>query len=57
MEYLPQVNLLLEALAYLGRRAAGNTAQHLLDRLRFNGVTELERFRQQLEPIARLMEA
>lgn len=56
MEYLPQVNLLLEALAYLGRRAAGNTAQHLLDRLRFNGVTELERFRQQLEPIARLME-
>ena len=27
MEYLPWFNELLEALAYLGRRAAGNTAQ------------------------------
>lgn len=56
MEYLPQVNLLLEALAYLGRRAAGNTPQRLLERLCSNGVTELESFRQRLEPMARLME-
>ena len=33
MEYLPWFNELLEALAYLGRRAAGNTAQRLLERL------------------------
>lgn len=57
VEYLPLVNLLLEALAYLGRRAAGNTAQQLLERLRCNGVTDLSRFREQLSPIADLMAA
>lgn len=55
MEYLPWFNDLLEALAYLGRRAAGNTAQRLLERLQSNGVQDLDRFRQQLDPIGALM--
>lgn len=38
MEYIPWFNLLLEALAYLGRRAAGNTAQRLMEQLQSNGV-------------------
>ena len=50
MEYLPWFNELLEALAYLGRRAAGNTAQRLLERLQSNGVQDLDRFRQRLNP-------
>ena len=53
MEYLPWFNELLEALAYLGRRAAGNTAQRLLERLQSNGVQDLDRFRQRLNPIGR----
>lgn len=55
MEYLPLLNLLLEALAYLGRRAAGNTIQRLTERLQSNGVTDLARFRQRLAPIETLM--
>ena len=46
MEYVPGFNLLLEALAYLGRRAAGNTAQRLMEQLQSNGVQDLDRFRQ-----------
>ena len=56
MEYLPWFNELLEALAYLGRRAAGNTAQRLLERLQSNGVQDLDRFRQRLNPIGALMD-
>lgn len=56
MEYTPMVNMLLEVLAYFGRRAAGNTAQRLMDRLRSNGVTELRDFWQRLAPIGRLMD-
>lgn len=55
MEYLPWFNDLLEALAYLGRRAAGNTVQRLLERLQSHGVQDLDRFRQQLDPIGALM--
>ena len=42
--------------AYLGRRAAGNTAQRLLERLQSNGVQDLDRFRQRLNPIGALMD-
>ena len=56
MEYIPWFNLLLEALAYLGRRAAGNTAQRLMEQLQSNGVQDLDRFGQQLGPIAALMD-
>ncbi len=56
MDYIPELNLLLEALAYLGRRAGGNTMALLLEGLSRNGVAELEPLRQSLTPIARLME-
>lgn len=55
MEYLPQNNLLLEALAYFGRRAAGHTTDELLTRLRSRGVTDLEGLQQQLKPFDALM--
>lgn len=56
MEYIPTPNLLLEALSYLGRRAAGNTTEQLLCRLRNRGVMELDRFRTRLLPFGELME-
>lgn len=56
MEYFPQINFLLEALAYLGRRAAGHTAADILERLRGRGVTDLDSFRRQLQPFSALME-
>lgn len=56
MEYFPQINLLLEALSYLGRRAAGHTAEDILERLRSRGVTDLDSFRRQLQPFSALME-
>ncbi len=56
MEYFPQINFLLEALAYLGRRAAGHTAEDILERLRGRGVTDLDSFRRQLQPFSALME-
>lgn len=56
MEYFPQINLLLEALSYLGRRAAGHTAEDILERLHNRGVTDLDAFSRQLQPFSALME-
>lgn len=56
MEYLPAYNLLLEALAYFGRRAAGHTTQQLLTRLERRGATQLSALEQRLEPLGSLME-
>lgn len=57
MEYHSSFNLLLEALAYFGRRAAGNTMKDLLDRLRQKGVTALDALEQALEPLSAMMAA
>lgn len=56
MEYTPILNLLLEALAYLGRRANGFTVQWLADRLEREGVADPERTRRLLAPIGSLMD-
>lgn len=55
MEYLSEYNLLLEALAYLGRRAAGYTTGWLLNRLRSRGVDNLAELEPLLCPIGELM--
>lgn len=57
MEYLPILNLLLEALAYLGRRAAGNTIEHLMDRLRSNGVAQTDPLFRRLGPLEEVYQA
>lgn len=54
MDYRPIPNLLLEALAYLGRRMGGYTEQYMDDRLRQRGVTDLTAFHTGIAPIARL---
>ena len=54
MDYQPIPNLLLEALAYLGRRVGGYTEQYLDDRLRQRGVADLTSFHTGIAPIARL---
>lgn len=56
MEYHPQLNLLLEALSYLGRRAGGYTIPWLVERLESRGVLDLESLRSRLTPIETLME-
>lgn len=55
MEYFPKQNLLLEALAYLGRRSGGYTVQWLIEWLEGKGASNLEGIRSRLEPIAKLM--
>ena len=56
MEFHSCLNLLLEALAYLGRRAGGFTTGRMLERLRERGVEDTARIETLLEPITRLSE-
>lgn len=51
MDFLASPNLLLEALAFLGRRAAGYDAAWMLARLRERGVDDLELLKARLAPI------
>lgn len=44
MDYHPYPNLLLEALAYLGRKTGGYTGQYIADRLNRRGVEDLTLF-------------
>ena len=54
MNYQPIPNPLLEALAYLGRRAGGYTEQYMGERLRRRGVEDLTPFYSGIAPIAQL---
>ena len=54
MEFHSGLNLLLEALAYLGRRAGGFTTERMLERLRERGVEDVSPIEASLCPIARL---
>lgn len=55
IQYSSQPNPLLEALAYLGRRTAGNSMDALLDRLSRRGITELKDFSRRIAPLKDLM--
>lgn len=57
MDYLPIPNPLLEALAYLGRKAGGYSGQYMADRMTQRGVKELDRFWAQFAPIGDLTES
>lgn len=57
MEFYSGPNLLLEALAYLGRRAGGYGTQWMLQRLRSRGVEDLSDLQTRMEPIAQLTQA
>ena len=54
MEFHSGLNLLLEALAYLGRRAGGFTTERMLERLHERGVEDTTLLREHLSPIAAL---
>lgn len=54
MEFHSGLNLLLEALAYLGRRAAGFDTGWMLDRLNSRGVEDTRVISERSEPISRL---
>ena len=51
MDYLPIPNLLLEALAYLGRKAGGYTGQYMAEHLKQRGVQDLDGFWTRFSPI------
>lgn len=54
MEFHTGLNLMLEALAYLGRRAGGYGTQWMFERLRSRGVEELGQIEGLMAPISRL---
>lgn len=54
MEFHSGLNLMLEALAYLGRRAGGYGSEWMLERLRSRGVEDLRPIEALLEPIVRV---
>ena len=54
MEYLPELNLLLEALTYLGARANGHTLEAREERLRRRGLEDVSAFSRRVAPVARL---
>lgn len=56
MDYQPTPNLLLEALAYLGRKAGGYTGQYIANRLQLHGVMDLSPFWADFAPVKRLSE-
>lgn len=56
IRYLGTPNLLLEALAYLGRRAGGRSTRDLLQRLENRGVTDLSDITGRLAPISAVTE-
>ena len=51
-----QPNLLLEALAYLGARANGNSINHLESQLMNHGVYELDTFRRRSASLCQLIQ-
>lgn len=57
MEFHSEPNLLLEALAYLGRRAAGYDTAWMLSRLARRGVVDTSALTSRTAPIARLTQA
>lgn len=57
MDYLAAPNVLLEALAYLGARANGNTMERMEERLLARGISDLAAFRAQYAPIQALRQA
>lgn len=56
MDYQPMPNILLEALAYLGRRTGGYTGQYIAGRLAQRGVEDLTPFWTSFAPVGRLAE-
>ncbi len=54
MDYTASPNELLEALAYLGARANGNTMERMEERLLARGITDLSSFQHRFGPIASL---
>lgn len=54
MEFHSGLNLLLEALAYLGRRAAGFDTRWMMERLHSRGVEDTQAVALRSEPITRL---
>lgn len=52
MDYTASPNELLEALAYLGARANGNTMERMEERLLARGITDLTSFQRRFAPIA-----
>ena len=56
MEFHSGLNLMLEALAYLGRRAGGYGREWMLERLRSRGVEDLHQIDALLSPLASITE-
>ena len=56
MEFHHGLNLMLEALAYLGRRAGGYSCEWMLERLHSRGVKDLSQIKTLLTPLSRIME-
>lgn len=54
MDHSATPNVLLEALAYLGARANGNTMERMEERLLARGISDLTAFRQRYAPIQAL---
>lgn len=56
MEFHSGLNLMLEALAYLGRRAGGYGREWMLERLRSRGVEDLSQIEARISPLAAITE-
>ena len=56
MEFHSGLNLMLEALAYLGRRAGGYGREWMLERLRSRGVEDLSQIEARIAPLAAITE-
>lgn len=56
MEFHSGLNLMLEALAYLGRRAGGYDHEWMLERLRSRGVEDLSQIEARIAPLAAITE-
>ena len=56
MEFHHGLNLMLEALAYLGRRAGGYSCEWMLERLHSRGVKDLGQIKALLTPLSRITE-
>ena len=54
MKYIGEPNMLLEALAWLGRKAAGRSVGDLEDRLTARGIRPTKDFRERLAPLTAL---
>ena len=56
MKFHSGLNLMLEALAYLGRRAGGYGHEWMLERLRSRGVEDLSQIEARISPLAAITE-